>query len=83
MIHTVLVERGLVLWVDAGDRFTTKEALTESLDYIAEHGFATKTSSGHIRDWTRKEELLYLRATHLNMSSTNCDASVVGLSLKT
>jgi hypothetical protein len=81
MIHTVLVERGLVLWTDAGDRFTTKESLTETLDYIAEHGFASRRSSGDIGNWTRKKALLYLRATHLNVSSPNCDGSAVGFTL--
>lgn len=82
MIHTVLVERGLVLWTDAGDRFRTKASLTGTLDYIAEHGFATRRSDGGIGEWTHKEQLLYLRASHLDMHSSNCDASAVGFSLK-
>lgn len=81
MIHTVLVERGLVLWTDAGDRFRTKESLTQTLDYIAEHGFASRRSDGDISTWTRKEALLYLRATQLDMFSPNCDGSAVGFTL--
>ncbi|XP_024390547.1 uncharacterized protein [Physcomitrium patens] len=82
MIHAVLSERRLVLWQDGGNRFRSAESLTETLDYITRNGFASRTSSGCISDWTRWEAILYLRATELNMSQRNCDASAVGFTLQ-
>jgi len=82
MIHTVLLERGLVLWTDAGDRFKTAEALTKTLNNIADNGFASRRSGGIISLWTHRGTIQYLRAMQLDLSKTNCDGSAVGLSFK-
>lgn len=84
MIHTVFLERGLVLWVDAGSRFTTVKALTGVLESITEHGFASKASQGPIGKYTFPAQIQYLRAsTVVDVNKRDCcDGSTVGFSLK-
>ena len=82
MIHRVLVERGFVLWQDAGCRYTTTQSLIQSLDHISRHGFASRASSGSIKDWTFPAQLQFLRASTVDLSQSNCDGSSIGFTLK-
>ena len=82
MIHRVLVERGFVLWQDAGCRYTTAQSLVQSLDHISQHGFASRATSGSIKDWTFPAQLQFLRASTVDLSQSNCDGSSIGFTLK-
>ena len=82
MIHKVLVERGFAHWQDAGCRFKTTASLTETLDYTAEHGFASRGSGGAIWDWTFPAQIQFLRAASIDTSTGNCDASSIGFTLE-
>lgn len=83
MIHTILRERGLVLWVDAGDRFKTSLSLTSTLSWISEHGFASRASSGTVSQWTHEGTLRYLGVPTSDpmVNGQNCDGSAVGFSM--
>lgn len=83
MIHTVLVERGFVYWADAGDRFKSVAGLTETLRNVKQKGFASRHSSGHVRDWTHPMQLDYFGANnHGIKKQPNCDASGIGFTLQ-
>lgn len=83
MIHTVLVDRGLIYWADAGARFKTSASLTSVLDHVRLKGFACRASSGTVKVWSHVRQLQFLRATKASITSMpNCDASGIGFSLK-
>lgn len=83
MVHTVLLERGFVYWADAGARFRTASALTDTLDYVKRNGFASRNSSGKVKDWCHVKQLEYLDANKPRLlKQPNCDASGIGFTLR-
>ena len=83
MAHTVLRERGLILWIDAGGRIVKPLALLQSLDYVKETGFGGQKSEGQVKRWTYPDQLKFFRADYRYLKKQrNCDASRIGFSLK-
>lgn len=81
IIHSVLVERGFVLWADAGGRFTF-HGLIESLNNTLAHGFANKNTVGVLPKWVHSGMLKYFRYNfHHNPPVPNCDGSGIGFTL--
>jgi len=82
MIHTVLLERGFVYWADAGDRFKTVDGLTHTFRNLKLKGFASRRSSGQVKQWCHPRQLEYFRANVERIRQLpNCDASGIGFTL--
>lgn len=82
MIHTVLLERGFVYWADAGDRFRTVDGLTHTFRNLKLKGFASRRSSGQVKQWCHPRQLEYFRANVARIRQLpNCDASGIGFTL--
>ncbi|KAH9538094.1 hypothetical protein CY35_16G087200 [Sphagnum magellanicum] len=83
-IHTILVERGFVLWLDAGGRIVKPSALLNTLNWIKRYGFACRNSEGKVRHWTHLAQLKYFRADFDYLrQQRNCDGSRLGFTLET
>jgi hypothetical protein len=84
MVHTVLRERGIVLWGDAGDRFHDAESLIGTLKILNSTGFVSRNSHGNVFTRTHILSLKYFRADVPEIwDRTNCEAAMVGFTLKT
>ncbi len=78
-VHTVLLERGFVLWLDGGGRIVTPRALLNTLNWTKKNGFACCGSGDTVKDWTHPGELKYFQADfHYLREQENCDASRAG-----
>ncbi|KAL2612053.1 hypothetical protein R1flu_023745 [Riccia fluitans] len=81
IIHQVLLERGFVIWSDAGNRFTL-HGLVETLSNTFAHGFSSRTTIGVLPNWVHPGMLKYFRYNfHHNPPVPNCDGSSVGVTL--
>lgn len=83
MMHTVLRERGIVIWGDAGDRFHDSESLIETLKVLNSTGFVSRNSHGCVYTRTHPLALKYFRANIPAIwDMENCEAAMVGFTLK-
>ncbi|CAM6127302.1 unnamed protein product [Calypogeia fissa] len=83
MVHTVLRERGIVIWGDAGDRFHDSESLIDTLRVLNSTGFVSRTSHGFVYTRTHPLVLKYFRANIPSIwDMENCEAALVGFTLK-
>jgi hypothetical protein len=81
-VHTVLLERGFVLWLDGGGRIVTPTALLNTLNWTKKNGFACCGSGDTVKDWTHPGELKYFQADfHYLREQENCDASRAGFTV--
>ncbi|BFI36801.1 hypothetical protein MARPO_0166s0002 [Marchantia polymorpha] len=83
MVHTILRERGIAVWADAGDRFKDTDSLVETLKVLKATGFVSRKSHGTV--WTRTHplHLKFLRANLPGIwDQENCEAAIVGFTLK-
>lgn len=83
MVHTVLRERGIVIWGDAGDRFHDTESLIGTLRVLNATGFVSRNSHGFVYTRTHPLTLKYFRANIPAIwDMENCEAAMVGFTLK-
>ncbi|KAH9558679.1 hypothetical protein CY35_06G020000 [Sphagnum magellanicum] len=81
-VHTVLLERGFVLWLDGGGRIVTPTALLNTLNWTKKNGFACCGSGDTVKDWTHPGELKYFQADFQYLrEQENCDASRAGFTV--
>ncbi|KAL3698409.1 hypothetical protein R1sor_012485 [Riccia sorocarpa] len=81
IIHQILVERGFVIWSDAGNRFTF-HGLVETLNTTLAHGFTSRNTVGILPHWVHPGMLKYFRYNfHHDPPVPNCDGSSIGLTL--
>lgn len=82
MAHKVLIERGFILWLDAGCRILSPTGLTDSLNYVKARGFGSHISEGILEEWTHPGQLKYFQSDYRYLKKQrNCDASRMGFTL--
>jgi len=75
IIHEVLQEFSVVLWVDAGNRLHS--SADPVFEYIAKNGFYSFRSAGDIKRWTHPATVAYLHGEE-QLNRRNCGATFVG-----